>query len=245
MDDIYSGHYPKNDPVYLDTKEYELPKEYFKFVINLIKTSFDDEPVSILDVGCASGAFLFYAKKNLNIVYSSGMEISDLYVKQAIRVLPDTVFIVDDIQHPKNPMNNQFDLVTCLGTLSIFDDLEPVLRNLLSFVKQGGSLYIHDLINEYPIDTIMRYRTVQNYVHSEWKSGLNVRCKQTYKNIIEVIDNNAELSFHPFSMPFKIPKTSDPMRAWTIQTENNPNQLIVGTQQLLKFMCLEVKKCKQ
>jgi SAM-dependent methyltransferase len=242
MIDFNPNDYPKNDPIYIDTKEYESPKESFKFVINLIKSRFGDNPVSILDVGCASGAFLFYAKKNLNIIHSAGMDISDLLIKQANQVLPGTVFFIDDIQQPKNSIKNQFDIVTCLGTLAIFDDLESVLMNLFSLIKPGGLLYIHDLINEYPIDTIMRYRTVQNNDHSEWISGLNVRCKQTYKYLIEAIDKNAELSFHPFSMPFKIPQTSDPMRAWTIQTDSNPNQIMVGTMQLLNFMCLEVKK---
>lgn len=239
-----SSDYPKNDPVYSDSKEYESPKESFKFVANLIKTHFGDQPVSILDVGCASGAFLFYAKKNLNIVNSAGMDISDLHIKQALKFLPDTVFIIDDIQQPKTSLKNQFDIVTCLGTVAIFDDLEPILINLLSLVKKGGSLFIHDLINEYPIDVIMRYRTVQKENCSEWKSGLNIHCKQTYENLIEKIDKNAKLSFHPFTMPFKIPQTSDPIRAWTIQTDSNPNQIIVGTMQILNFMCLEVKKSK-
>ena len=46
----------------------------------------------------------------------------------------------------------------------------------------------------------------------------------------------------PFRLPFDIPKTSDPLRAWTIETEENPHQLVVGTRQLLSTKVLEIQR---
>ena len=43
----------------------------------------------------------------------------------------------------------------------------------------------------------------------------------------------ASVEWTDFQMPFGIPKGEDCMRAWTIRTEQNPNQIVVGTGQLL------------
>lgn len=237
-----SNKYEKNNPVYSNSTDYNNPKESFKFVVDIIKKRHNEKSLSILDVGCASGAFLFFAKNNLKIRASAGIDISDLHLKIAQKNVQGTDFFVEDIQNLKHINGSKFDVVTCLGTLSIFDDIELVLYNLLNLVDNGGSLYIYDLINEYPIDVIMRYRLSEEENDSDWLSGFNVRSKNTYQIIINKIENKSKLTFFPFSMSITIPKTSNPLRAWTINTEDNNHQIIVGTMQFLNFMCLEVNK---
>jgi len=237
-----SNNYIKNNPIYSNTKEYSTPKESFKCIVDLIQKRYAKTPLSILDVGCATGAFLYYAKKNLTIKSSIGIDVSDEHLMQASANMPDTEFIVENILSPKKINGRKVDVVTCLGTLSIFDDIDMVMKNLLELVNEGGSLYVHDLVNKYPVDVLMRYRRADDEKNRNWMSGFNVRSMKTYESIIKGIDEKSTISFFPFSMPFQIPISSDPMRAWTIKTEDDPHQIIVGTMQLLNFMIIEVKK---
>ena len=55
--------YKPNDPVYLDDMVYKDPKEYFKSLFRLIKDRFKSKPCSIIDIGCASGAFLYFIEE--------------------------------------------------------------------------------------------------------------------------------------------------------------------------------------
>ena len=238
---IFEGAYQKNDPVYLEKRQYEEPKEYFKLVVSLIESVYNQNAISLIDVGCAAGAFIYYAKKRLNIKECVGMDISDSHLEQAKGHLPDVEFVLDSITAPRYVVGREFDVCTCLGTMSIFDDIDEVLANLLSLVRKGGSLYIFDLVNEYPIDVVMRHRVVQNNECSEWQPGFNVRSMTTYERLIHGIDRNLELIWVDFDMPIPIPQTSDPMRAWTIKTEHKDNQLVVGTGQMLNFKILQIR----
>jgi len=41
--------YQKNDPIYLNDHEYKNPKEYFKIIVSLIKSRFEQTPISVID----------------------------------------------------------------------------------------------------------------------------------------------------------------------------------------------------
>ena len=89
--------YKKNNPVYSDKDIYENPKEYFKTLKDLVKKRFKNDLVSIVDLGCSSGAFLFYLKEYLNIKTGIGMDISDSHLNQARKVMPNFNFIEGSI----------------------------------------------------------------------------------------------------------------------------------------------------
>ena len=86
-------HYEKNDPVYLNNEAYNQPKEYFKKIGSYIKNRFDEEPISILDMGCASGAFLNYIINEINVKSATGVDISDKHLMLAKKVMPEISFI--------------------------------------------------------------------------------------------------------------------------------------------------------
>ena len=235
--------YKKNNPIYLGEKEYSEPKEYFKIVVNQIQSKFKNKPISLIDVGCAAGGFIFYAKNKLNLHKCVGFDISDAHLKQAKEHMPEVDFIVGSLKNPFINKSKEFDVCTCLGTISIFDEIDDIIFNLISLIKPGGAIYIYDLINDYPVDVLMRYRIVNDNDFSKWKAGFNIRSLTTYKRLIKEIDKKIELSWVDFEMPFQIPKTSDPLRSWTIKTENKKNQIVVGTGQMLNFkiICMKIK----
>lgn len=237
-------NYKENDKVYLGRQEYGNPKEYFKKIRGLVEAQFGQNPVSLIDIGCAAGAFLYYMKNNLNLSKGVGVDISGQHLAQAKEVMPDIEFVQDSILELQNILQRKFDVCTSLGCLSVFDNIEVVLRNLLRLVRKGGFLYIYDIVNDEPVDMLMRYRNVSNNGFSEWQSGLNVRSVVTYRVLIEEIDSTLKLDCHDFEMPLSIPKSSDPMRSWTIQTEHKKHQIVVGTGQMLNFKILEIYKPK-
>ena len=232
--------YQKNDPIYLNDHEYKNPKEYFKIIVSLIKSRFEQTPISVIDVGCASGGFLYYLINQIRVEKGVGIDVSDQHLAQARAMMPEMNFLEESVLNLPNPELSTYDICTFLGTMSIFDHIEEILRHLIQLVKKEGVLYIYDLINDYPVDMIMRYRTVSDETFSEWNAALNVRSKKTYELLINKIDKTLKVAFHDFEMPFPIQKTDNPMRAWTIPTHEQKNQLVVGTGQMLSFKIVEI-----
>lgn len=237
---LLPGEYRHDDPVYTKTKDYEQPKEYFKLLVELMRSDCMAFPISIIDVGCAAGAFLYYLKSCLPTKECVGVDISEQLLQQARSHVQEAEFLTDSILAPRKLAGRAFDVCTCLGTLSIFDEIDTALRNLWSFVKPGGSLYIFDLVNENPVDVLMRYRQAEAGSDGRWMPGFNVRSRATWEAAVTAVGKTLQTRWTPFRMPVAIARTSDPMRAWTIGTEDNPHQITVGTGQLLNFNILRV-----
>ena len=234
---ISTANYRK---VYYDNlKQYEEPKESFKALVEVIKADRED-PFSLVDVGCAAGAFLHYAKNELPVSKCTGIDISDVDLDLARRHVEGVEFVQDSITTPTQTESRQFDVCTCLGTVAVFDDPDPVLQNLIRLVRPGGALYLWDLVNDHPVDVVVRYRRADQ-PRCDWYSGLNVRSKETFEHLIEQFAPAAETDWFDFRMPFPIPQGEDPLRTWTIPTEDNPHQIVVGTGQMLDFKILRAR----
>ena len=207
------GSYQINDPTYLSDHEYKNPKEYFKIIVSLIKSRFEQTPISVIDVGCASGGFLYYLINQIRVEKGVGIDISDQHLRQARTMMPEMIFLEESVLNLPNPELSTYDVCTFLAIMSIFDHTEEILRHLIQLLKKEGALYIFDLINDNPVDMIMRYRTVSDETSSEWNAGYNVRSKKMYELLINKIDETLKVSFHDFEMPFPIQKTDNPMRS--------------------------------
>ena len=64
--------YQKNDPNYLDESQFDNAKASFIEIIHLLRSCYEDRPLSVVDFGCANGAFLHHAGLELNIRRVSG-----------------------------------------------------------------------------------------------------------------------------------------------------------------------------
>ena len=232
--------YKKNDPVYEHNNDFDQPKEYFKIIAGLIKKRFHSSKIKVIDVGCASGAFLFYVNKYLNLEYSVGIDISEKHLNKARSRLPKSRFYEMSVLELDFNNLKKFDVCTFLGTMAIFDNMEPILSNLFKLISKSGFIYIFDHVNHYPIDMIMRYKNALTDQNNDWNSGLNIRSKETYLELIKKINSKAKVNFYDFRMPFEIEKTENFMRAWTISTSENKNQIVVGTGQMLNFKIIEI-----
>jgi ubiquinone/menaquinone biosynthesis C-methylase UbiE len=199
----------------------------------------------MLDVGCASGAFLSHAIDQLSITECVGVDISENLLVHGKEYVPDVTFRLGSIENLDSVVSEQFDVCTCLGTLGIFGEIEPHVRSLLRSVKPGGMLLIFDAFNENPIDVQMMYRnSADRETDGAWQSALNTFSVATYERILSKLNDGGERMWIDFDMPFPIAQTKNPMYAWTLNTEVKQNQVVVGTGQLLDQKILVVTKAK-
>lgn len=49
---------------YLGKRKYEEPEEYFKLVVSLIEPIYKSNSISLVDVRCAVGPFIYYGRKD-------------------------------------------------------------------------------------------------------------------------------------------------------------------------------------
>ena len=227
--------YKLNNNIYL--KEKKKVKEYFKKIYLLIKKNNKNKKISIVDVGCASGDFLSFLKSRIKIDESFGIDYSKLLIKKGKRK-SDFKFINKDIS--KNfDISKKFDFVTCLGTLSIFDDITTPLNNIFRLSKKGGFIFIFDIVNDHDVNVLMRYQN-RKVNEKKWYSAFNYISKKDYIKKIKKINPKSKIKLLPFNININIKKTNNPMVAWTTKI-NNKTKIIVGTNQILNFNIISIK----
>ena len=123
--------YQNNDPIYLSDHEYKNPKEYFKIIVSSIKSRFEQTPISVIDVGCASGGFLYYLINQIRVEKGVGIDISDQHLAQARAMMPEMKFLEESVLNLPNPELSTYDVCTFLGTMSIFDHIEEIIWGIV------------------------------------------------------------------------------------------------------------------
>ena len=237
-DDVRNARRTADDAIYVGENRYAEPKEIFKFLGQRI-APYARKDASFLDVGCAAGELLYYVHGQFTELQLWGVDVSELMLAKAREHVPTAVFERRDILSAPCPTDRQYDIVTCVGVVQIFDDLHVPLKNLVSRVRPGGVLFVEGIVNPHPIDVIVRYRTVDPE-YSAWEPGWNLWSTITFDRVLNNIDG-VEWQWHDFRLPFAVPKKPDPMRTWTIRTEENPFQLVNGASQLITTKVLEVR----
>jgi ribosomal protein L11 methylase PrmA len=70
--------YEKGQAVYFANEDqYRHPKEQFKLILELVRAELGDAPISIIDVGCAAGAFLYHAGQHLALTAAVGTDLDE------------------------------------------------------------------------------------------------------------------------------------------------------------------------
>lgn len=228
--------------VYRDKSLFTARKEIHKKIIEIIGQYFKNQKdVVCLDAGCASGAFLSLLLNTLSHlnIKPTGLDIHDELLKMLKEEIPSANTIVGSILDT-SLISESYNLITCLGTFSIFDDFEEPFFNLYNNLKTGGLMIISTEFNNFPIDVIMRYRDAR-FESSNWERGWNIFSKKSVENFL--LRNNVEFEWMDFTMPYaRAPMIDDPMRSWTIKTENNPFQQVNGAQQLINQSILKIER---
>lgn len=95
-----------------------------------------------LDVACGTGYFLsrFPSYKRM------GVDLSPSMLKKAKQQNPDVEFEIVNFKHPNEHLQHKWGLVSCMwGAYCYVDSVaegETVIKNLISWVKEGGILFL-------------------------------------------------------------------------------------------------------
>jgi ubiquinone/menaquinone biosynthesis C-methylase UbiE len=192
---------------YLSKKNFNVFKYDFRFVINFLKkNNIKLNNQKILDAGCANGSFLYFLKKNYpnNLYHGLDSDSNLLDLNKKNKSLKDINFIKGSIE--KNFSKQDYNLITCLGTLNIFKKQEFILKNLFRHLRSKGFLIFNCYLNKNNIDVDVNYQkylTKKKYI----KNGIYIRSYQSIKNFLIQMKLKF-FSIIPNPYPYTIKKTS-------------------------------------
>lgn len=197
---------------------------------------------NLLDVGCATGEFLGYVSHTFPKLHLTGADVFDNLIVTGQQLLPKASFINSSALSLPEHFNDQFDVVTALGVMSIFNEeqLRLFWKNLIRVTKPGGLIIVFAPLNEYGVDTIIQHRKRVSGNRLDWESGWNIFSIDTICEILGGLKQ--EMICDQFHFNDVLKQRSDPVRTWTLPTEKNRHQLTNGLKLLVDHYYMVVKK---
>ena len=209
------------------------PKQFFKFLVQLAEPQLSIGS-TVLDVGCASGAFLYYLRSLYPTLSLTGIDVSPQFIPKARETVPDARFSTGDIYTGDQLPTEQFDVVFMSGVNYLFSDYEVWLRNLLSVTK--GSAYVYGIFNPEDLDV---YSTVRRSGDKTSSTPWNLISEKSISIFLDSL--NVQHKFSRWELPIENPRVHpDPMRSWTIKTKDSGILVINGTQTVHRFAVLQM-----
>lgn len=232
-----------HDKFYLKDVYKDEPKEYFKLVrAEIGNTYFSDNEFSLLDIGCASGGFLYYLRKEFPEANLTGMDVMEELLPLVNDGIEGKQIITHfgDIASRETLPNSQYDVITMLGVLSIFDEFEKVLNNAVSMLNKKGVLMVFGIFNPEEVDVLIKSRKAGKK-EDVWESGWNYFSKNSIENYCG--ENNLNFEWIPFQIHLDIPKhKDDPLRSWTIDLPGEEKMIVNGLQLVHHFYLLKITR---
>jgi len=158
----------------------------------------NDEKLSLLDAGCGDGAVLYSISQTFKNLKCTGFDYSNAMVSYAIEHLPENIKILQgNIYDVDDLTRDSFDIVTCIHTLSLVDEFEKPLSQLIS--KANKYVFINSLFSSHNVDlkTVMRE---DGYPPIIW----NIWSMKRFKGF--ALEHGAKhVEFKKFMMPYDLP----------------------------------------
>ena len=230
-----------DEDIYLQENRFDEPKELFKYLRDLVVAEEPSPNSRLLDVGCATGEFLYFLERQLPDVDLYGLDILPSLIDRARSIVPRVHFSVGDMADSSAYPAGHFQFCIVNGIVGWMDDPWPAFSSVMTWLAPGGHAFIADMFNEDPIDVVMRYRHAGR-PGAPWESGWNIIAQATMDSSLEADGRAARWRYLPFRMPFPLARKADPMRTWTMATEQDPHHLINGARQLAQVTVLHVQK---
>jgi SAM-dependent methyltransferase len=236
-----------HDSFYLLENRHDKPKQLHQEIVGMIRNEVNAKnqgsSFSILDAGCAAGEFAFFLKKSFSGAEICGFDLLPDLISRAKELVKGVDFSVGDITKSNSAKMEHFEYVCCTGVLSIFDNFELVISNLLGWVKPGGSLYLHSLFSNYPVDVNVKYNMSEDYGKNVLESGWNVFSKKSISSFLTTRSDVKEFEFIDFDINIELPKLEDVIRSWTFRDADGKLQITNGLNMLQPHSILKIVKC--
>jgi SAM-dependent methyltransferase len=219
-------------------------KESFDRIIEIIK---NNPPQTLLDIGCASGDFLFQLlEANLNI-QAIGIDKSSALIKLAKKRLgkrPNPQFHRLDILSPKDRpllsrlLKTQAEVITILGTLHTFHDFTPILQPLISN-PSTKKIIIHSPFNPDPVNVRVFHQDLSS-PNKTYQSGYNIFSITTVSRFLKRY-RVKNFKFIPFVMDKTLIKNPNhPMFNYHLIDKNGKKWLTNGAGLIFQEYILEI-----
>ena len=209
------------------------PREFFKFLVRLAETQLSAGS-TVLDVGCAAGAFLYYLQSLYPGLSLTGIDVSPQFLTKAMETVPDARFSVGDIYTGDQLPTERFDVVFMNGVNYLFSQYELWLSNLLSLTK--GSAFVYGIFNSEDLDV---YATVRRSGEKSSATPWNFISEKSISMFLDSL--GVRHRFFRWALPIENPRVHpDPMRSWTIETKDSGYLVINGTQMIHRFAVLRI-----
>jgi 2-polyprenyl-3-methyl-5-hydroxy-6-metoxy-1,4-benzoquinol methylase len=211
---IYDSAY-----IYLEDEDYyKEPKEIFKFVKKYIDIySPKDSDISLLDVGCAKGEFLYYMKNNAsNIQFMDGVDLLPEMIDAAkdFEGLRGVDFSCGSADNYK--LGKKYNVITMLGLLSAMTNIEDVFSTASNHQNSGDLLFVLSRFNNHNVDVYHKFSNT--YKGKDFKITVSYS-KETVIRLLNKYGYNLVEDVR-FNLPFDIQEnTNDPIRSWTVNTD--------------------------
>lgn len=204
-------------------------------MVNRLGSSFDGD---VLDIGCAAGVFLHRLRREMPNATLRGIDLStELIALARERATGDIEFEVADAAaySPPRPV----DAIHASGMLSIFEDPLPVLDLWLSWLKEGGHLFVFGRFNSDPIDTRVLFRS-HHRGDGVWEGGLTSYWTGTVERHLQARGWKCE--FERFEVPIDLPKSDDPIRTYTCALADGGKVVVNGANIIAEHHFLAVTR---
>ena len=83
------------------------------------------------------------------------------------------------------------------------------------------------MFNPYPVDVLIRYKLSENYKNKTHETGWNIFSAKSVAKFLKSNKKVKSFYFKKFEMPFDLKPQKDPIRSWTIKS-NNKRLMING-----------------
>lgn len=233
----------KNHEHYIKEGWCKEPKESFKAFKDILAPRMNFNSLSVLDVGCATGELLNFLAGEIECPTLVGVDVAPELLDVGRRLLPSARFENASALNLTATLKTQFDLVCAFGCMSIFDEtqIEPFWDNVLGVTKPGGYAVVFAPLNEFGVDTMIRHRKRMDDKIGVWETGWNIFSHETIREVIEA--RGASVEFVHFELPLRLDQNVDPVRTWTLATENRDLQLVNGLKLLIDHYFIVVRPC--
>lgn len=223
--------------IYLSENRYKDPKEATKFILKE-SSKYLTPGVRVADIGCAAGEFLFHLNDNYPDIELYGFDVVPELIEKARTMVPKANFQTGSLLERSMAPSNHFDVIYVQGVLSIFDEIEPLISNLVEWSKPGGRIFVFGMLNEYDVDVLMKYQKSE-FAEGHWEKGWNLFSQSTYRKFFSKNNSRVE-NFKRFALPIDLEFNGDPARTWSIKQNDGSRLVRNGLGQIVDLFLTEV-----
>jgi 2-polyprenyl-3-methyl-5-hydroxy-6-metoxy-1,4-benzoquinol methylase len=173
-------------------------KDYYEVIYKILSKN---RIRRILDVGTASGDFLYFLPDQISAL---GLDSSPELIDEANKSRKKSNLEFQVAEFQTFSCNEHFDAITILGTLVTIQDWQQVVAKCIQL--RPKLILIHDCFNPNPIDIKLGFKNSKSS-NQEFNFGYNVLSIDSLNEFFKSYQVNLEISeFHMETELFKDPK---------------------------------------